>query len=133
MLRDEILEYPYTGTIMRVVEGRRGKPDTEYVLYSGVMDEHMLQPEEGRTMHTSSYIISIPLTMSVEQFVGGAFDASFSNDFDASIMQKPSWIVPKKGDRIILTRYGETFELTVDNAEPSQLGGVSIYAARSSW
>ena len=133
MTYDEILEYPYNGTIIRVIAGKGDNDDTEITIYEGVMDEHMLQPEEGRTMHTSSYIISIPLTMSVEQFVGGAFDTSFSNDFDASISQKPSWIVPKKGDRIILSRYGETFELTVDNAEPSQLGGVSIYAARSSW
>ena len=44
-----------------------------------------------------------------------------------------NWIVPRKGDKVSVTRYGETFELTVDNADPSQLGGVSIYATRSSW
>lgn len=107
--RVEILEYPYYGTITRVVEGET--EDTEIVIYDGVMDEHMVTDEEGRTLQTSSYIISIPLT------------------------QTPSgdWIVPRKGDKISLTRYGETFELTVDNAEPSQIGGVSIYAARNAW
>jgi len=41
--------------------------------------------------------------------------------------------LPKKGDRIVLLRYGEEFELRVDNAEPSQIGGISIYASRADW
>ena len=111
MVRNEILEYPYTGTIKRVVQGKGDNPDTEVLLYEGMMDEHMVTDEEGRTLQTSSYIISIPLTKNA----GG------------------DWVVPRKGDRISITRYGETFSLTVDNAEPSQLGGVSIYASRNSW
>lgn len=111
MTRDEILEYPYTGTITRVVEGTGREPDTTIVLYDGVMDEHMVTDEEGRVLQTASYIISIPLTKDEEG----------------------NWIVPRKGDNIKITRYGETFELVVDNSEPSQLGGVSIYAARKSW
>jgi hypothetical protein len=75
------------------------------------MDEHMVTSEEGRTLQTSSYIISIPLTKN----------------------ESGKWIVPRKGDKIFVTRYDETFSLTVDNAEPSQLGGVSIYASRNSW
>lgn len=111
MTRDEILEYPYSGVITRIVEGSGREPDTELLVYEGMMDEHMVTEEEGRTMQTSSYIISIPLT---------------KND-------EGQWIVPRKGDRISVTRYGETFSLTVDNAEPSQIGGVSIYASRNSW
>lgn len=111
MSREEILEYPYQGTIHRVIQGKGAEQDTEIVLYEGVMDEHMVTDEEGRTLQTSSYIISIPLTKDVEG----------------------NWIVPRKGDKISITRYGETFALTVDNAEPSQLGGVSIYASRNSW
>ena len=111
MTRDEILEYPYTGTIKRVVQGKGDARDTEVLLYEGAMDEHMVTSEEGRTLQTSSYIISIPLTKD----------------------DKGTWILPRKGDKIELTRYGETFSLTVDNAEPSQLGGVSIYASRNSW
>ena len=109
--RNEILEYPYTGTITRVIQGKGSSKDTEVILYEGVMDEHMVTDEEGRTLQTSSYIVSIPLTKDDEGL----------------------WIVPRKGDKISLTRYGETFKLTVDNAEPSQLGGVSIYASRNSW
>ena len=75
------------------------------------MDEHMLTNVEGRTLQTAAYIISIPLT---------------KDDDDR-------WIVPKKGDKVEITRYGETFTLTVENAEPSQLGGVSIFCARNSW
>jgi hypothetical protein len=75
------------------------------------MDEHMATDEQGNVMQTASYIISIPLTK------------------DSS----GNWIVPHKGDKISLTRYGETFNLTVDNSDPSQLGGVSIYATRNSW
>lgn len=111
MTRDEILEYPYTGIITRVVEGTGRNPDTTIVVYEGAMDEHMVTDEEGRTMQTSSYIISIPLTRDEEG----------------------NWRVPRKGDKIELTRWGETFSLTVDNAEPSQLEGVSIYASRNSW
>lgn len=96
---------------MHVVQGTGRNPDTETLIYSGVMDEHMMTDESGRVMQTASYIISIPLTSN-----GGE-----------------GWIVPRKGDKISLTRYGETFELVVDNAEPSQLGGVSIYATRTSW
>ena len=111
MTRDEILEYPYSGVITRIIEGSGREADTEVVVYDGVMDEHMVTDEEGNTMQTSSYIISIPLV---------------KNDSGA-------WCVPKKGDKITLTRYGETFTLTVDNADPSQIGGVSVYAARNSW
>lgn len=107
----EILEYPYDGTITRVIAGKGMEEDTIVLVYDGVMDEHMVSDEEGRTMQTSSYIISIPLTKD-------------SNGL---------WIVPRKGDKISLNRYGETFTLTVDNADPSQLGGVSIYASRNSW
>lgn len=75
------------------------------------MDEHQTEPEIGRTLQTASYIISIPLT---------------KNDGG-------QWIVPRKGDKISLTRYGETIQFVVENAEPSQLGGVSIYTARQNW
>ena len=111
MKRDEILEYPYQGTITRTIAGKGRQPDTAITVYEGVMDEHMATDEEGRVMQTSSYIISIPLTKD----------------------SQGNWIVPRKGDKISLTRYGETYLLTVDNADPSQIGGVSIYASRSSW
>lgn len=111
MKYDEILEYPYKGTVTRVIAGSGREEDQETIIYNGVMDEHQTTDEEGRTMQTSSYIVSIPLTSD-----------KFGN-----------WIVPRKGDKISITRYGETFELVVDNAEPSQLGGVSIYSSRKSW
>ncbi len=110
MIRDEIFEYPYVGTITRIIEGSGIEPDTELMVYQGVMDEHMVTDEVGRTMQTSNYIISIPL-----------------------IKENDEWVVPRKGDKITITRFGETFHLTVDNAEPSQIGGVSIYASRNSW
>ena len=111
MTRDEILEYPYTGTITRVIAGKGMEKDQELLIYEGVMDEHMANDEIGWTMQTSKYIISIPLVKGADG----------------------KWIVPRKGDKIEITRYDETFTLTVDNSDPSQLGGVSIYATRSSW
>ena len=111
MRKDEILEYPYYGTITRIIAGEGREPDQEIVVYDGVMDEHMTDDEEGHVLQTASYIISIPLTKS-------------END---------EWIVPHKGDRISLTRYGEVIEFVTDNAEPSQIGGISIYAARNNW
>lgn len=111
MIRGEIDEYPYVGVITRVIAGSGRAADTVITLYDGIMDEHMVADEQGRTMQTSSYIVSIPLTKS----------------------EDGNWIIPRKGDKISITRYGETFELTTDNAEPSQIGGVSIYASRNSW
>ena len=108
---ERIEEYPYTGVIKRVIQGRGDDDDTEVTLYEGVMDEHMVNDEIGSTLQTSTYIISIPLT----------------KDGDGA------WIVPRKGDKILINVYGLSFELTVDNSEPSQLGGVSIYATRNSW
>lgn len=110
-LVDEILEFPYTGTIKRVIQGKGSKADQEVLLYEGVMDEHMFESEVGKTLQTSSYIISIPLIKT----------------------ESGEWVVPRKGDKIELVRYGETIKFTVDNAEPSQLGGVSIYSSRNSW
>lgn len=111
MTRDEILEYPYQGTITRIVEGQGDEDDTEVTLYEGVMDEHMVTDNEGRLLQTSSYIISIPLAKDEEGV----------------------YIIPRKGDKISLVRYGETIQFVVDNAEPSQIGGVSIYSTRKVW
>ena len=111
MTRDEILEYPYSGTITRLVEGSGNKNDEVVEIYNGVMDETMLTDNEGRSLETSSYIVSIPLTKD-------------END---------EYIIPIKGDEISLERFGQRIELTVDNAEPSQLMGVSIHATRKKW
>ena len=111
MMREEILEYPYFGRISRVIQGSGDEDDEEVLLYEGAMDEHQVTDEEGHTMQTSSYIVSIPLTQD----------------------ESGKYIIPKKGDKIEITRFGETFALTVDNAEPSQLGGISINASRNSW
>lgn len=111
MIRDDILEYPYKGVIKRTIDGDCFGEDEEIVVYEGVMDEHMVVDDEGHTLQTSSYIVSIPLTR------------------DAS----NEWIVPRKDDEISLERYGETLKFVVDNAEPSQLGGISIYATRKVW
>jgi hypothetical protein len=112
MLKDGILEFPYHGVITRIKAGKGMQQEEErLVIYEGVMDEHMVTDENGNFMQTALYIISIPLTQ----------------DEDGN------WIVPRKGDKVSVTRYGETFELTVNNATPSQLMGVSIYATRNSW
>lgn len=111
MTRDEILEYPYQGTITRIIEGHGDEDDTEVTLYEGVMDEHMVTDNEGRVLQTSSYIVSIPLVKD----------------------ENESYIIPKKGDKITLERYGETIQFVVENSEPSQLLGVSIYVTRKVW
>ena len=109
--RDEILEYPYNGVVKRVEEGQGDEEDVEIVIYEGVMDEHMTTDDEGRMLQTSSYIISMPLTKD-------------AND---------EYIIPRKGDKIELVRYGEAMDFEVDNAEPSQLGGISVYCTRKIW
>ena len=111
MTRDEILEYPYQGTITSWIEGHGDEDDREIILYEGVMDEHMVTDDEGRVLQTSSYIISIPLTKD----------------------DNGNYIIPRSGDEISLVRYGEPLRFVVENAEPSQIGGVSIYVTRKSW
>lgn len=111
MTRDEILEYPYEGVITRTVEGHGDEDDETVEIYSGVMDEHMVTDDEGRVLQTASYIISIPLTQDEEG----------------------KYIIPRVNDEVELVRYGETMKFTVDNAEPSQLGGISVYVTRKSW
>jgi hypothetical protein len=111
MTREEIVEYPYEGVITRIVEGHGDNDDEELTVYEGVMDEHMVSDDEGRILQTASYIISIPLT---------------KDDND-------DYIVPRKGDSVSLTRYGEELNFTVDNAEPSQLMGISVYCTRKDW
>lgn len=108
-IRDDILEYPYNGRITRetIING----DEQEVVCYDGVMDLHMVTNEEGRTLQVAAYIVSIPL---------------LTDD-------NGEYIVPKKYDKVAVTRYGEEIELVVDNATPSQLGGVSIYATRKIW
>lgn len=111
MIRDEILEYPYEGVITRIVEGHGDEEDTVMKVYEGMMDEHMVSDDEGRVLQTSSYIISIPLIKD---------DRGYCN-------------IPRKGDSVSVTRFGETINLTVDNAEPSQLTGISVYCTRKDW
>lgn len=111
MIRNEILEYPYTGVITRLIEGHGDDDDTVVEIYNGEMDETMMTDDEGRLLQTSSYIVSIPLTK----------------------CQDGNYIIPIKGDTISLVRFGQTVDFTVDNAEPSQLGGVSIYSTRKNW
>lgn len=110
-LRDEISEYPYTGVVRRKVEGQGDEDDVDVVIYEGVMDGHMTTDDEGHTLQTSSYVISMPLTKD----------------------DNGNYIVPRKGDEISLVRFGETLEFVVDNAEPSQLGGISVYSTRKAW
>ena len=105
------MEYPYVGVITRTIEGHGDYEDTTQVIYDGVMDETMSTDDEGRVLQTASYVISIPLTQT----------------------QSGEYIIPLKGDEITLTRYGQVVKFAVDNAEPSQLGGVSIYSTRKDW
>ena len=67
MIRDEIIEYPYSGIITRIVEGSGREQDTTITVYDGAMDMHMVTDEEGRTLQTSSYIVSIPLIKDDEE------------------------------------------------------------------
>lgn len=110
-MRDEISEYPYNGVITRTIEGHGDEDESEIVIYQGVMDEHMTLDNEGHTLQTSSYTISIPLTKD----------------------ENGKYIVPRKGDKVELERYDETLDFVVDNADPSQLGGVSVYCTRNAW
>lgn len=111
MIRDEIVEFPYQGVINRVVYGEGDEEDTVLEIYNGVMDETTQRDLDGRTLQTAPYVVSIPLVTDAEG----------------------NYIIPKKGDEVTVTRYGDTIQLTVDNSEPSQLKGVSIYCTRKKW
>lgn len=132
MKLSKILEYPYYGQIFRVIDGMGRESDTETLLYEGVMDEHQVTDEEGSTMQTASYIISIPMGLNnSDDNDNGSVCCCDCKKNDVGAIGNNR--IPKKGDKIILQRYGEEFELRVDNAEPSQIGGISIYASRADW
>jgi len=111
MIRNEISEYPYQGIVKRNISGKGDDDDAVVEIYNGVMEETMQTDDEGRLLQTSSYVISMPLTQ----------------DSDGN------YIIPRKGDTVELVRYGETILFTVDNAEPSQLMGISVYCTRNKW
>ena len=107
----EILEYPYQGKITHVTPGVGRASDTRSLLYEGMMDSHMVVDDQGRLLQSSPYIISMPMV----------------NDAERKL------ILPSKGDEIEVLVYGETLLLTIENVEPSLLGGISLYASRKSW
>lgn len=107
--RDEIQEFPYWGCIYRTFVC--GDDEETVKIYEGEMDETMVTDDEGRLLQTASYIVSIPLIV--------------DDDGD--------YVIPIKGDIVELERYGQTMTFTVDNAEPSQLMGVSVYCTRNKW
>lgn len=111
MIKRRIVEYPYNGVVTHVVQGVGRNEDTKEVIYEGVMDEHMQKDEEGRTLQTSTYIICMPLTKDVDG----------------------NYIIPRKGDEVSIDRLGETMNFVIDNVEPSQLDGISLYATRQDW
>lgn len=111
MLYDEIQEYPYHGVVKRTIVGQGDDEDQVIEIYNGVMDETMQTDNEGRVLQTSSYVVSMPLTQDSEG----------------------NYIIPIKGDSIELVRYGQTLLLDVNNAEPSQLQGISVYCTRNKW
>ena len=111
-MQNVIEEFPYTGVITRTVYGDGDNDDTVITIYDGVMDETVrTDNNEGRALQTAAYIISIPL---IKNAAG-------------------EYAIPLKGDEVTVRRYGQTLKLTVDNAEPSQLDGVSIYCTRKKW
>ena len=75
------------------------------------MDEHMQRDEEGRSLQSAGYVICMPLTKDDEG----------------------NYIVPRKGDFVYINRLGEDMNFIIDNVEPSQLGGISLYATRQDW
>jgi hypothetical protein len=44
-----------------------------------------------------------------------------------------NYIIPRKGDEVSIDRLGETMNFVIDNVEPSQLDGISLYATRQDW
>ena len=62
MMIDDIQEYPYKGTISRIIVGEGDDDDTTTMIYDGVMDETMQRDNEGKVLQTSAYVVSIPLT-----------------------------------------------------------------------
>lgn len=109
-----IEEYPYIGTINRTITIQDDNGDiteTTKEIYSGYMDFSLQNDKNGTIAQTSSYIVSIPLLL------------DDNNKYN----------LPHKDDMIAIDNYEESINLKVDNAIPSQLGGVTIYATRGDW
>lgn len=105
-------EYPFKGTITRVESSDTfGGDDSETIIYDGVMDCNLGEVSIGTTLQTSGYVVCIPL---VEDKQGNK-------------------VMPIKSDSIIVDMYGSKVELIVDNAIPSQIGGITIHANRKAF
>ena len=111
MIKKRIVEYPYTGSVTHIIQGQGRNDDSEIIIYEGVMDEHMQRDEEGRSLQSAGYVICMPLTKD----------------------NNGNYIIPRKGDKVHIDRYGEDMYFVVDNVEPSQLQGISLYATRQDW
>ena len=109
-----IEEYPYTGTINRIITIQDDNGDiteTTKEIYNGSMDFSLQSDKNGTVAQTSNYIVSIPLLL------------DYNNKYN----------LPHKDDLIVIDNYEESINLKIDNAIPSQLGGVTIYATRGDW
>ena len=105
-------EFPYTGVITRNTAEEEPNGDITSTLseiYNGIMDYSLNTAVAGLAPQTADYIVSMPLTK------------------DAN----GNYIIPRKGDKVKITAYGEVLEFTVVNKIPSQVGGITIYVSSS--
>ena len=106
-------EFPYSGVITRTTITEEANGDTSSAtseIYNGVMDYSLNTAVVGLSPQTADYIVSMPLT----QDAGGKY------------------IMPRKGDTVTLSAYGDFLSFTVVNKIPSQVGGITVYVSSGS-
>jgi len=106
-------EFPYRGVITRntTIEEENGDVNvTTSEIYNGVMDYSLNTAVVGLSPQTADYVVSMPLT----QDVSG------------------NYIMPRKGDKITISAYGDLLTFTVVNKIPSQVGGITVYVSSGS-
>lgn len=106
-------EFPYSGVITRTTTIEEDNGDvnvTTTEIYNGVMDYSLNTANVGLSPQTADYVVSMPLTQ------------------DAS----GNYIMPRKGDKITISVYGDLLTFTVVNKIPSQVGGITVYVSSGS-
>jgi hypothetical protein len=106
-------EFPYSGVITRTTTIEEDNGDvnvTTSEIYNGVMDYSLNTAVVGLSPQTADYVVSMPLTKNVSG----------------------NYIMPRKGDKITISVYGDLLSFTVVNKIPSQVGGITVYASSGS-
>lgn len=109
---DDLKEYPDYGTFTKVEGDGYNMPEKPTIVYQGECDIQMITPEIGQVGTRSNYVVIMPMPLDEN----GKLHNPIRKEMDFEGI-----------------RFGEKIGGKVLNAEPSQLGGITVYIERTIW